>query len=229
MITRSPPLGHHVDRVEHEVQQRPADHLAVGGEQRLRRDVDFDVDHLGFELRAERVADFLDEVADDKGLPLRIAMRGEIQEIVHGHVQGGEPCLDFGQNVQAAGIVRQPPSQQTHVQRDRHQVVSHLVGDVGRHLAQVGQAVLACQLAVFQFQFFGQPRHFGAQRFVRPLEPQRGGVPGGEHGFEVGVLVGQRERERRRQLAPSSSATFTSTSSAVTSVELWFACHRWAS
>ena len=203
MITRSPPSGITSTALSTRFKQRPADHLAVGGEQRLRRHVDFDVDHLGFELRPERVADLLDEVADDKGLPLRIAMRGEIQEIVHGHVQGGKPCLHFGQNVQAAGIFRQPPSQQTHVQRNRHQVVAHLVGDVGRHLAQVGQAVLACQLAVFQFQFLVEPRHFGAERFVRALEPQRGGVPGGEHGFQVGVWSG--------------SASESSSSSAVTS------------
>ena len=68
------------------------------------------------------------------------------------------------------------------------------MGDVGRHLSQVGEAVLACQLAVFQFQFLVEPRHFGAERFVRPLEPQRGGVPGGEHRVEVGILVRQGER-----------------------------------
>ena len=72
MITSVAAVGHRVDRVEHEVQHGPADHLAVGREQRVRRHVDVDVDHLGFELRLERVADLVDEVADQKRLPLRI-------------------------------------------------------------------------------------------------------------------------------------------------------------
>ncbi len=124
-----------------------------------------------------------------KRLPVRIAVRGEVQQVVDHHVQGGEAGGDLVQHVEAAAVAGDPPPQQAQVERHGHEVVAHLVGDVRGHLAQVGQAVLPRQLAVLRLQLPGQLLHLGAERLVRLLQPHRGRVPGGQHRLQVGLLV----------------------------------------
>ena len=63
------------------------------------------------------------------------------------------------------------------------------MGHVRGHLPQIGQAIFARQLAIFRFQLVGEAAHFLPQRVVRLLQPQRGAVPGRQHGVQIGIGV----------------------------------------
>ena len=63
---------------------------------------------------------------------------------------------------------------------------------VRRHAAEVGQAILSRQLAIFFFEFVGQPRHLVLQRGMRLLEPQRRIVPRRENRREAWLVAQHR-------------------------------------
>ena len=194
-------LGHHVQGVEHEVQHGPAEHFAIGPQGMLRRNLEFEADLLRGELRGQRGLDVGHELAEGKAGQLRIAVRGEVQQIVDHHVHGAEPGADFLQHVEAFRVAAHPAAEHAQVERDRHQVVPHFMGHVRGHLAQVGQAVLAGQLAVLDFQFGGELLDLVAQRVVRLLQPQRGRVPGRQDRLQIGAGIQARRINGNHGLA----------------------------
>ena len=123
-----------------------------------------------------------------------------MQQIVDHHVHGPETGADFLQHFEAFRVAAHAAAEHAQVERDRHQVVAHFVGHVRSHLAQVGQAVLAGQLAVLDLQFGGELLDLVAQRFVRLLQPQRGRVPGRQDRLQIGAGVQARQDRRQSQV-----------------------------
>ena len=154
-------------------------------------------DYLGFKLRLERFAHFLDEVVAGEGLPPGLTVGGEIQEIVHGRLQGSEAGGDFVHNVETF------PSCDS---RRRNKL---MYNEIGTRLLRTSWATCEAirprsarrflrQLAVFRRQFVGQSPHFVPQHGVRMFQPHRGRVPGGKDRFQVrcgiqGWQVGQHD------------------------------------
>ena len=83
------------------------------------------------------------------------------------------------------------------------------MGHVGRHLAEVGQPVLARQFAVLDLQFIGQPAHFAPQRFVGLLQSIGADVPGIQHRLQVGIAArGDRQVSRLRSIVVCMGSHF---------------------
>ena len=100
-----------------------------------------------------------------------------------------KPAVILSRIERLLAIAGNPPPQEAQIQRDGHQIVADLVGDVRCHLPQIGQAILPRQLAILDFQFVRQPLDFLAQGFVRLLQAQRGVVPSRQHGLQAGGSI----------------------------------------
>ncbi len=95
-------------------------------------------DSLGVHLRREQPSTST-IIFRRMGVPFRIAIRGEMQQIVDGGLQGGEAGRHLSR---CRGCPRRPTTaaQQAQVQRDWHQAIANFVRDVRGHLAQIGQS-----------------------------------------------------------------------------------------
>lgn len=114
-----------------------------------------------------------------------------MKQVMDGHVEGTEPRLDFFKHPEAFAVLVETATQKAQVKRDGNEIVSHLVGHVGGHLAQVGQPILAGKLAILRFQLVSQPADFRLECLVSLFQTQRGPVPGGQNRLKISVFIGQ--------------------------------------
>ena len=65
----------------------------------------------------------------------------------------------------------------------------YFMGDVRRHLTEIGEAVLASQFAVLLLEFLGQAAHFAAQRLMRLFQADGRRLPGMQDPRQVRAVV----------------------------------------
>ena len=132
------------------------------------------------QLRGQGSLNVGHQLVERNGGRLRVAVGGEVQQVVDHHVHRPETGVDLFQHVQPFGVAGQPAAEHAQIERYRHEVVADFVGHVRRHLTEVGQAVLAGQLAVLDLQFVGELLDLVAQRGMRLFQADGGRVPGGQ-------------------------------------------------
>jgi hypothetical protein len=104
---------------------------------------------LSRQLRCERLAQLAEQLADRQFFELRVAMRGELQQVIDHGLQARESRPELAGDLQRAGVAAQAAAEQVEIQLHRYQPVADLVGHMRSHLAEVGQPMLTRQLAVF--------------------------------------------------------------------------------
>ena len=185
-------VRHGIQGVEHQVQHGPPQHVGVGRrDQVLAGNRSRHEMSLGPKLRLERLQHVVQQARDLALAPG--ADRADWRKCSRSLTVASravKPADTLSSTSTLPSIVVDPPPQQAQVELHRHQAVAHLVGHVRRHLAQIGQAIFAGQLAVFRFQLVRQPADFAPQRFVRVLQAVGRLVPGGQNRLQV-QLVGR--------------------------------------
>ena len=99
-------VGHDIQRIQQQIQNRAAKHIAIGRDDLLASDIETGANPLSGELRRQRAEKVFQQSAQGERLPLRISIGGEIQQVVHGGVQRSESGGDFID--QFAAALRQP-------------------------------------------------------------------------------------------------------------------------